>query len=370
MIKQQCKSAVLAFFLILSAALSQAKGLIVVGRDDGMTVAGATLLSATGHILGITDKNGAVTLPDNAVYPLAVRSMGYEVATVAAPRDTVVLNVMDYALPEVSVTATERPFRRVVWYAREYSTGTVGSDTMQLYSEYMFESFHVDRKVKGYHSSDALLSTKAIKRYARISGANRCDSVFRPRESDDITTLAWGGAFCKLPGGRTEETQAIREGAPADSIAGKYGTDKIYLKGDNRYMVIADILSSHKEHRWSPSIFKLFGMTIDIGRYESMLCFRQNEHGVYELYDLMYSSVNLEVLARGKVFKWILKSKEPIKMNTCIELYPVEITSHSLTEYKEMRKDKALLEFRQPESVLPEIPAVTEIKQLVATAKK
>ncbi|MDE5633812.1 MAG: hypothetical protein K2I51_03990, partial [Muribaculaceae bacterium] len=104
MIKQQCKSAVLAFFLILSAALSQAKGLIVVGRDDGMTVAGATLLSATGHILGITDKNGAVTLPDNAVYPLTVRSMGYEVVTVAAPRDTVVLNVMDYALPEVSVT--------------------------------------------------------------------------------------------------------------------------------------------------------------------------------------------------------------------------------------------------------------------------
>lgn len=361
------RSIITALIIALATAISYGKTMIVIGRDDGLPVAGATMLSASGHIVGMADKNGVMAQSDSIMYPITIRSMGYQVTTITEPRDTVMLNTFEYALPEVSVTATERPFRRVLWYAREYSTGTTGMDTMQLYSEYMLESFFVDRKVKGYHSSDAGLTTKAIKRYARISGTNRTDSIFMPKESDDITILAWGGTFCKLPESKIEETPALRGGVSTDSISGKYGTDRIFQKGSNRYTVITDRLSSHKNHSWSPSLFKLFGMTIDIENYNSTFCFQQNEHGVYDTYDLLYSSVNLDVLARGKIFKWLFRSKEPMKMNTYIELYPVEITSHSLEEYKEMRKDKTPLEFILPETLLPEIPAVTEIKHRIKT---
>ena len=361
------RSIITVLTIALATAISYGKTMIVIGSDDRLPVAGATMLSASGHIAGVADKNGVMAQPDSIMYPITIRSMGYEVTTITEPRDTVMLNTVEYALPEVSVTATERPFRRVVWSAREYSTGTTGKDTMQLYSEYMLESFFVDRKVKGYHSSDRDLTTKAVKRYARISGANRTDSIFMPRESDDITILAWGGTFCELPEEKVEETTAIRKGALTDSIVGKYATEKVFQKGSSRYTVITDILSNHKNHSWSPSLFKLFGMTIDIENYNSTFCFQQNEHGVYDTYDLLYSSVNLNVLAYGKIFKWLFRSKEPMTMNTYIELYPIEITSHSLEEYKEMRKDKTPLEFILPETLLPEIPAVTEIKHRIKT---
>ena len=361
------RSIITALIIALATTISYGKTMIVLGSDDGLPVAGATVLSASGHIVGVADKNGVMAQSDSIMYPITIRSMGYEVTTISEPRDTVMLNAVEYALPEISVTASERPFRRVVWYAREYSTGTTGMDTMQLYSEYMLESFFVDRKVKGYHSSDRDLTTKAVKRYARISGANRTDSIFRPRESDDITILAWGGTFCKLPEEKVEETTAIREGGSTDSISGKYGTDKVFQKRGTKYTVITDRLSSHKNHSWSPSLFKLFGMTIDIERYNYAFCFQQNDKGIYDLYDMMYSSVNLDFLAHGKIFKWLLRSKEPMKMSTYIELYPVEITSHSLEEYKEMRKDKTPLDFQVPDSALPEITAVTELKHQIKT---
>lgn len=358
---------VLVLVVALTATLTYGEKITVMDRDDGLPIAGVTLLSEVGHILGITDKNGVAELHCDTDYPFTLRCVGYEMLTVTAHKDTLFLNSAEYALPEVSVTISGRPFRRVIWYAREYSTGSTGLDTMQLYSEYMLESFIVDHKVKGYHSSDARLKTKSVKRYARISGVNRNDSVFIPGEKDDITILAWGGTFCKLPDGRIEETQAIRAGAMVDSVAGEYAIDKVLQKGGGRYLVISDWLSGHKNHSWSPTLFKIFGMTIDIDRYDSSFCFQQNEHGIYDMYDLMYSSLNLNILARGKIFKWLFRSSEPLRMNTCIELYPVEITSHSHDEYRELRKDKSPLEFQIPLSVLPEMPAVSELKHSVSS---
>ena len=278
------------------------------------------------------------------------------------PADTVSLLAAQYSLPEVEILAGERPVRRVLWYAREYSTGSTGRDTMQLYSEYMLESFFTDNKIKGFRASDSNPSAKATRRYARISGKNRTDSVFMHKPGDDITTIAWGETFCTVPEGQIKETPAISEGATLDSIAGKYGTKLILKKSGNRYTRIIDNLSDSKNHSMSPALFKLFGMTIDINQYNSVLCFQQNEQGLYNIYDLLYSSVTLDVLARGKVFRWIFKSKEPLRMNTYIELYPVEITSHSVEEYKELRKSFDPLAFRMPETMLPEIPAVTDLK--------
>lgn len=361
------KLVVLAFVVTLTAVVTYGEKITIIGRDDGHPLAGVTLLSKAGHILGTTDKNGVAEIHWDTDYPFTIRCVGYEVLTVTIPEDTIFLSAAEYVLPEVSVSVSGRPFRRVIWYAREYSTGSTGLDTMQLYSEYMLESFFVDRKVKGYHSSDRDLTTKAVRRYARISGVNRNDSIIIPKENDDITILAWGGTFCKLPDGKIEETRAIREGATVDSVAGEYATDKILQKGGGRYVVISDRLSGHRNHSWSPTLFKIFGMTIDIDRYDSSFCFQQNERGIYDLYDLMYSSLNLNILARGKIFKWLFRSSEPLRMNTCIELYPVEITSHSHDEYTELRKDKNPLEFQIPSSVLPEIQAASELKHTISS---
>lgn len=344
--------------------------LVIVGSDDGQPVAGATVMSASGHILSVSDNYGNVSLPDAVAYPLTLRSLGFEVKTLSEPSDTVVMHSVDYELPEVAVDAHERPVRRVLCYAREYSTGTTGRDTMQLYSEYMFESFVTDCKVKGYHSSDSNLKMRALRRCARLAGADRPDSLYRPDLDDQINILAWGDMFCELPKEKIEETEAIRSGAVTDSVAGKYRTAKMFQKSAKRYSVIDDGLCDQKNYSWSPTLFKLFGLTVDISQYKTSTTYHQNDKGIYDIYDMLYMSVNLDILARGKIFKWLFKSKEPLKMSTNIELYPVEITTHTLEEYKELRKDKSRLDFIMPEHSLPEISAATVIKNVVFPPKE
>lgn len=346
-----------------SVAAACAASLVVVGDDGGHPVAGATLLSESGYIIGFTDNAGAVSLSDGRMYPVSVRSLGFEVATLEAPTDTLVMKSVAYELPEVAVTAGDRPIRRIVCYAREYSTGTTGLDTMQLYSEYMFESFVADGKVKGYHSSDANLNKRAVRRYALLSGRQQPDSVFMPKEQDDITLLALGEMFCRLPEKGITETVAIRGGADTDSLAGKYGTRKIFTKHDDRYTVVTDVLSDHKDHSWTPGITKLLGMTFDISQFKITECFQENDKGTYSRNDMLYSSMNLDILGRGKVFKWVFHSDEPVKMGTYVEFYPVAVTVHTPEEYKEMRKDRSPLDFILPDCVLPEIPAAARLKQ-------
>lgn len=362
MIKRFLRAWLFLMAILSCSTTAYSKEIIVIDSTDRLPISGATLLSNTGHMLGITDSRGRFELPSDASFPLTLRSIGYEVECIKTPQDTVALLPAQYPLPEVAVVAGERPIRRALWYAREYSTGTTGCDTMQIYSEYMAVSYFVDTKVKGYHSSDYDLATKSVRRYARISGKNRVDSIFTPAEYDDITMLAWGPPFYKLPPGYIKETPAISQGAAIDSIAGEYSTELILQKGNNRYLRWIDHLSNYKNHSLSPGICKLLGMTIDISRYDSSTCFRQNEVGLYNLYDILYANVNLAVLARGKVFKWIFKSSEPLKISTAIELYPVEVTSHSVEEYKKLRKSKEELPFIVPDNVLPEIQAVTDIK--------
>lgn len=360
-----------SLFIVLTlgavALWCRASRLVVVGSDDGQPVAGATVMSETGQILCVSDNNGVASLPDAAGYPLTLRSLGFDVKTITEPSDTVILQSVDCELPEISVDAFGRPIRRILCYAREYSTGTTGSDTMQLYSEYMFEAFLTDRKVKGYHSSDSNLKTRALNRYARLSGKDFRDTVFMPAADNDISLLAWADCFCELPKEKVEETIAIRNGAIIDSIAGKYRTAKMLQKSARRYSVINDGLSDHKDCCWSPTLFKIFGMTIDISQYKTATSYRANDKGVYDIYDMMYMSLNLDVLARGKMFKWLFRSKEPLRMGSNIELYPVDITFLTIDEYKEMRKDKSPLDFILPQNPLPEIPAAVAIKNCVLT---
>jgi len=336
--------------------------MVVISDADSLPVVGVTLLSHSGHIIGATDNRGAVAIPSLADFPISFRSIGYEVTTIAEPKDSVILKSVAYELPEVSVSAAERPVKRVLCYAREYSTGTAGRDTMQLYSEYMLEAYLVEGKVKGYHSSDSALRYKNVRRFARIVASESVDTIFMPGDDDDITLLAWGSEFCRLPKGKVEVTDAIRDGAASDSISGKYGIADLLLNGEGRFTKVHDYLSDHKGHRWSPPLMKLFGLTMDISRFSASTCYQQNDRGVYDIYDMLFLSTNLDVLARGKMFRWIFKSKEPLKMSSYIELYPVDITSLTISEYKESRKDKTPEYFRYPDYALPEIPAAARLR--------
>lgn len=355
----------LALTLFCPFLCGAAADIVLVDGKDGTILAGATVVDWSGLILGMTDAGGAVRDVAESRFPLSVRCVGYDPTTIESPSDTVRMTPATYTLTEMTVASGERPIKRVVCYVREYSTGATGTDTMMLYTDYMTQSFVTEGKVKGYDSFHARPNAIAVRRYARLSNAEGLDSVARPGNDDDLTMLSWMENIAKIPSLTYEEREAISNGAPSDTIFGKYGPKTIFRKTNGLYMQQHDLLSDKKNHVMSPFFFKLLGFTMNFEEFNLSLAHKSNGTGKYTLYDFVYGTYSLHVKARGKWIKKLMHTKDPIEMDCYVELYPIDITNLTVEEYKELSKDYIPVPFQQPENLQPLPPAVDALVERV-----
>lgn len=364
--KARCGIMFLLSWLFLSVSSATGRDIKVIDENDHIPLPGTTVIGNSGLILGVTDESGNIPEPSANQYPLSIRSIGYESSFVPSFTDTVRLTPALYTLNEVVVNSNERPIKRIVCFAREYASGATGPDTLQLYSEYMLEAFlkDSDRKVKGYKSGDADLKSRNVKRYCRVSDASGLDSVARPNRNDDIIMLSWENIL-QLPSDKFQESSAIANGALADTIMGKYGPNTIYRKMNNLYTVTVDHLSEYEDHKWSPAIFKLLGLSMDLRKSTKSDAFNVTETGSYSIEDYIYSTFTINLLAKGKFFKKTFKTDKPVEMDTYIELYPVSIEYLTPEEYKESRKEKQEIPFRAPLNLQPLPEAIQKIVERV-----
>lgn len=359
--------------LLLSLSLfavslgASAGNVVVVDSVDSVPLSGATVIAQTGMIAGITDGDGRIAVNEKD-WPLTVRSLGYSSVTIDEKTDTLRLAPAAYALPEVVVSPGERPITRVICYAREYCSGATSTDTMQMYSEYMIECFGADGKVKGYKKGDSRPTTRNVRRYARRVNSEGLDSVARPRSGDDETFLSFMDCVVDVPMYAIEESEAIINGALADTVQGKYCPKFIYRKTDNLYLKTTDLLSDYKDHKWSPFLFKLFGLTMDINNANFSLAYKANNSGKYGIGDLVYGTYGISILGRGKWIKKMFRSKDSVDMDCYVEVYPVDIEYCTVEEYKEMRNDSyRIVEFQKPLNLQPLPPSVQALIDKVDT---
>lgn len=351
-------------FLFASFITIRAEQITVVDSQDRSPVAGATVIGRSGMILGQTDATGRIEIRSHDNFPLTIRCVGYEPTEVCSSEEVINLVPGTYELSELVITPVERPVTRVVCFAREYSSGIVGADTMQLYCEYMTESFIAEGKVKGYKGIDAKPSVHAVRRFGRITMDGR-DSVFRPRYDDDVATLSWFSFITSLPSDKTEAPEAIKAGAERDSVEGKYDLKFAYRKKNNLFTKTTNMLSDHKDHKWSPTLLKLLGLTVDITDASCSLSFRCNEKDSYGIEDFVSGIYNLSITGRGKWLKKMFSTKEPIEMDTYIEIYPVEMRRITVDEYKELRKEFDKIPFSHPQGIQPVSPAIATLVERI-----
>ena len=341
-------------------ATGSARVITVVDSGDREPIAGASVLSSNGLIVGFTDSQGRIQVAP-ADYPLELRGLGYMPLSVEATVDTVAMSPAAFPLGELTVNPADRPITRVVTYAQEYCTGATPGDTMQMYSEYMLEYFLADGKVKGYSKSDAKASVRNVRRFGRLANSQGLDSVFRPAGGDDIVMLSFVVSMSFLPGGSKKEPEALKSGAPADTVMGKYGPKYVYRKSNGLFSVDTDGLADYKDHRWAPAIFKLFGLTAAIEQLDWSMIFRSNNSGEYGIGDFICGTCNMRVLGTGKMLKRMLGIKDPINIYSYVEQYPVEIEYLTVEDYKAMKKERDSHEkeaFVIPEGVQPLVPSI------------
>lgn len=354
--------------MLMTVLSASAKRYVVIDNSDGSPIVGATVIGNSGIIKGLTDNNGMIAVSSEEL-PITVRCIGFEPVVVSSLSDTIGMEAMTYMLGEVVASPADRPVKRVLCFAREYSSGIAGQDTMQYYCEYMAEAFIVDGKVKGYRGYDAKPHAKGYKRYARIVTEGR-DSVFNPKYDDDITNLSWFDFMAFLPDKKLEVTDAIKNGAEADTIFGKYGPQFLLRKKNGLFIETADILSNHKNRRWSPFLFKLLGMTIDITDATWTLSFTDNAGNSFGINEFISGVYNIHLIGRGKWLKKIFNTKEPIEMDAMLELYPVDITNLTVDEYKEMRNEVNRIPFQYPDKIQPLSPAIQRLMARIDCERK
>jgi hypothetical protein len=358
----------IAFSMLFIPAMIAGRVTVVDG-SDGSPVIGATVFSSSGLILGATDADGNTPDVNEASYPLTIHSLGYKEGIAATPGDTLMMNAAAYDLPPVTVMPGERPITRVVCYVREYSTGATDRDTLKMYSEYMVESYHIDEgtKVKGYHKYDFVPKTRTERRFAHYTGADGRDSVATPEDDEYISFMNF---LVSLPVDVFEEPDTIKNGALTDTVQGRYSPGIFYKKTPEFFVTSLDMLSNYKNHVYSPNVYKFFGLTIDIREMNLSFAYKANPSGKYNIHDFLYEISSANILGRGKWIKKAFKTKNPVEIDSNVEVYPVEINYLTVDEYKEQRKEHNKLEFRIPDNALPVLPSVQRLIDRINTAGK
>lgn len=350
--------------MLAAAAAGMAKNVVTVAdRDDKTPLPGVSVISSNGLIIGVTDSLGRISV-EQRDYPLSLRIAGYEQSTAAsADNDSIFLTPASYTLQEVVVTPADRPIIRVVTYAREYCTGAVSRDTLQLYGEYMLEYFFADGKVKGYSKGHQQAHSLSAARYGRIVKADGTDSVMRPTEGEDITLLSMAQHFLSIPHKPLKLSERMLQGAMADTIAGKYSPKHIYRLDKNFLTAETDALADHKEHRFSPWFLKALGLTMDMLTATKTHTYARNATGAYDLSNFICETYNMQFVGKGRLLKKLLGIKEPIDINSYFEQYPVDIQYLTAEEYQELKKiyDERTEPIRRPAELLPLAPAVERL---------
>lgn len=322
------------------------------------------MIGKSGIIIGMTNSDGVITVEDGE-FPVTVSCMGYETGSISSDNHKVSLKPSAFRLKEVEVSPIDRPVKRVICFIREFSSGVVDGDTLQLYTESMAEVFLVDGKVKGYKKADASPKDKSTRQYAR-SVKEGVEKVFQPgkdQESKEILMALSAVSLMgrKMPDGIVKVPEKIKNGATADTVAGKYGPKIIRTRKNGLFTHHFDPLSEYIGHTWCPPLLKVLGATADLNIALVTLTYADNGADSFGINDMIGYSANFGLLARGKIFQKLFHTKNPVEMNHYIEIYPLDITYCTVGEYKELRKDKSELYFRYPEGLKPLSPAIQNL---------
>lgn len=329
---------------LLSASGVAAHEMAILDSLDHEPLPAASVLDRNGSVISQSDKDGNAYISENALFPIEIRYLGYETARLNELTDTVIMNAASYNLNEITV-ANDKIGSRTICYAREYTTMVCNGDTLTVFSEYMVDyMLPFNDKAKGFKSQTKPRVLNNRSRVRRIfADHTRPDSIYDSPKYKPI----WS-SLAEITYASIEEPMSMRGKEVADTIifTGKTGTR--YNKQNGRMTVFTDELEKETNHVLTPGILKLLGMTLDITRNDVTALYPIKDQPIYNYYDMTAISYNYRIVMRGKMFKHFFRSKNPIQLQSLIEIYPVDHYFLNAKESKELKKEVEKIDFIIP----------------------
>lgn len=350
-----------SFFKLLAVLLfsvaSVSAQVRVVDATTNAPVSAASVFDVSGNMVGFTWSDGVLSDIPVSAYPITVRCMGYEQITIERAEDKAwPMNPIAYELEEVVIVPVERNVLKQLFYVREYFSMASKKDTLNFFKEHMADRFvptSKDAKFRGDSSLRILTSRSYIR--AQISGK---DSIIDDFQSD-VSMLS----IYEFEDEEVEAPESFLSSTNTSKIyeePGKSGPISIFKQNAQTFSFSNDVLAAKKNHTWSPWPLKLLGYTLEFNQFFFSQTYRVNDKGVYLPKDLLEASFVMEADGRGKQFRKILKSDEPIVIRCMIELYVVNNDYLSKDEAKDESKQKPTnIQFEIPST----IPALNKATQ-------
>lgn len=307
---------------------------VVVDASDCTPLPAASVFNADGVMVAMTDADG-VFEQGGAV---TVRCLGYVPASLSGAADTLRMEPAPYELDELAVRPADRDVMRMVCYVREYMGVGTDSASFAVYADYMVDYMLPLKKLKKFKGRNhpRVLVSRNIKKTVRPGVP---DSLEVNSDVSDLSWLQLAAVPAERDGSPRMLPDSLRGRCGTDSTAGKYGLLRAVRVTPERVTIHIDPLADCKDHCMSPWIFKLLGMTIDF----NVLCmhdaYKPNPRGELRPEDLIMSTLTMEATGRGKWIKKAFGSKDPVRMRSYFEVYPVELTYHDVEEARALEKE-------------------------------
>ena len=159
-------------YLLLFANLLLSVSIIaqerIIDAQTRTPVSAASIIDATGNMVGYTLRDGEFTKIPESAYPVTIRCLGYEQFVIERPENrTWEITPAVYDLEEVVIVPIERSILKQTFYVREYFSLSTKSDTVAFFTEHMAERFTPATKEVKFSGSSSLriLESRSFSRF-------------------------------------------------------------------------------------------------------------------------------------------------------------------------------------------------------------
>lgn len=361
-----CKLQLISTVLIAVAAVMTANdsyATLVVSSSTGDALPKSSIFDRKGNLIGLGTDDGTIPQLPLASYPLTIRYLGFSPVIVTDPSaDRIELQELDYDLPEIVIDTQSHNIVHLLGYMREYSTMSDSKDTVLLFSEKIVDFMVPQGKVKKFKGwkSPRILASRD---YYRFTNSEGLDSVSDKFDDD----FSWLGFMDILSKKIKVPESIINEEVKLDTIQGKHGAQMIWRKVGESYFLDMDMLADKKDHKWSPAILKLFGLTTEFIKLDSSYTFSDLQTGEVSTENIAQSSFCIEALCKGKVFRWATGNKDPFRIRSYYEFFVTDREFLSVEDALEWKDNPEArnISITPPPGIPPLEPYIIDLERRV-----
>lgn len=311
-----------------------AKNTTVVDAISHTPLPRVSIFDRNGKMIGTANDNGILPAISKSDFPLTLRSLGYKDISVTSISDTIIMmNRMDFELPEVQVSTGKRPILHIVGFIREISTLSSYTDTVTLYREKWVDFMVPPQKYKRFRGwlNPRILKSKS---YYKFTNSFGLDSV-----SDESNHHFSWSDWISLPYRINQPKMIAGHRNLCDSVMGKYSPVEIWERNGDNISVEVNVLADTIGRRWMPRLSDRYWKDTEFDRILLNYEFADVDTFAVKPLNLESLSCYVESKGRGRNMFRFNRKEEPFYVTTYSDINILSKEFISVRDANKIEKD-------------------------------